>query len=128
MRKLVILCYGVLKNRAPIDPDRVSKRSLDNTLSGSATGPAARKHFDPRKLITVTAGGFDKKAAGGGRGNRASPSAAPYGRSRPKQISVRSSPGSLPAANRFTSWRMASARESTWFGPRANRPASRRDW
>jgi transposase len=27
MRKLVMLCYGVLKNRAPFDPDWVSKKA-----------------------------------------------------------------------------------------------------
>jgi len=36
LRKLVRVCYGVLKNRAPFDPDWASKRALDNTLSGSA--------------------------------------------------------------------------------------------
>jgi transposase len=27
MRKLVLLCYGVLKNRAPFDPDWASKKA-----------------------------------------------------------------------------------------------------
>ena len=27
MRKLVMLCYGVLKNRAPFDPDWASKKA-----------------------------------------------------------------------------------------------------
>jgi hypothetical protein len=34
MRKLLMLCYGVLKNRAPFDPDRASTKPLDNTLLG----------------------------------------------------------------------------------------------
>jgi transposase len=34
MRKLVMLCYGVLKNRARFAPDWVSRKAPDNTLPG----------------------------------------------------------------------------------------------
>jgi hypothetical protein len=34
MRKLVMLCYGVLKNRARFDPDWVSRKAPENTLPG----------------------------------------------------------------------------------------------
>jgi hypothetical protein len=46
MRKQVLLCYGVLKNRAPFDPDWASKKPLDNTLSGSAC------HYSPSDYST----------------------------------------------------------------------------
>lgn len=34
MRKLAVLCYEVLKGRAPFDPQWASKRPLDITLAG----------------------------------------------------------------------------------------------
>ncbi len=36
MRKLVMLCYWVAKNRKPFNPEWASKRPVDNALSGSA--------------------------------------------------------------------------------------------
>src|SRR5262245_15749423 len=36
MRKLVMICYGVLKNRAAFDPSGPQESPLDNTLPCSA--------------------------------------------------------------------------------------------
>ncbi len=36
MRKLLMIAYGVLKNRKPFDPSWAQKGPLDNTPSGSA--------------------------------------------------------------------------------------------
>jgi transposase len=50
MRKLLMLCYGVLKSRTPFDPSWALKPPLDNTPSGSAVPgfAALRRWLRPR--------------------------------------------------------------------------------
>ena len=46
MRKLVMLCYGVLKSRRPFDPASVHESPLDNTLPGSVVEAANATHHE----------------------------------------------------------------------------------
>ncbi|MDB5312775.1 MAG: hypothetical protein JWO38_6977, partial [Gemmataceae bacterium] len=46
MRKLVMLCYGVLKNRTPFDPEWVGGRPA----AGGSPGPPPAAGRAPKKL------------------------------------------------------------------------------
>ena len=57
MRKLVMLCYGVLKHRRPFTPPTAHESPLDNTLPGSAR--LGRPGYRRRSLPRCMTGGAD---------------------------------------------------------------------